>query len=214
MWYSLVAFQLDTMISVIIDNERQQFMGEFVMAKVLVPLAPGCEELEAVTLIDILRRGGIEVVTAGFYDDPVKASRGVTLVADALLDSAMQDITFDMVLIPGGMDGTTALLEYDPFLAYLRKMHEEGRYIGAICAAPMILGKAGLLAGRVFTAYPGVLDEAAFPDSRYTGDAVEIDGKVLTSRGPGTAMDFALVLVGILAGEAVREQVQQELVRS
>jgi len=184
------------------------------MAKVLVPLAPGCEELEAVTLIDILRRGGVEVVTAGLDENPVKASRGVVLMADTTLERAMRDRTFDMVVIPGGMGGATALLECEPFVAYIKKMYDQGRYIGAICAAPMILGKAGLLAGRVFTAYPGVLDAAAFPGSRYTGDVVETDGTVLTSRGPGTAMDFALVLVGVLAGDAVRDRVRKELVRS
>lgn len=183
------------------------------MAKVLVPLAPGCEELESVTLIDILCRGGIEVVTAGLDNNPVKASRGVVLVADTTLDSAMKNTDFDMVVIPGGMGGSTALMEHEPFVSYIKKMYEEGRYVGAICAAPMILGKAGLLAGRSFTAYPGVLDAASFPDSRYTGAVVEADGKVLTSRGPGTAMDFALALVGILAGEEVREQVEKELVR-
>ena len=162
------------------------------MVKVLVPLAPGCEELESVTLIDILRRGGIEVVTASLDENPVKASRGVVLVADTTLDSAMKDTSFDMVVIPGGMGGSTALMEYEPFIAYVRQMYEAGRYVGAICAAPMILGKAGLLSGRTFTAYPGVLDAAAFPESRYTGNVVETDGKVLTSRWSRHSDGFCL----------------------
>ena len=184
------------------------------MKKVLVPLAQGCEEMESVIIVDILRRGGIEVVTAGLDEQPVKASRGVVLVADTVLETAMADPSFDMVVIPGGMGGATALLEHDRFVAYVKQMHDSGGYVGAICAAPMILGKAGLLAGRTFTAYPGVLDDAAFKDSRNTGDAVEIDGRIVTSRGPGTALDFALTLIGVLVGDERRGRVEKELVRS
>jgi len=185
-----------------------------VMKKVLIPLAPGCEELESVTLIDILRRGGIAVVTASLDGNPVKASRGVVLVADTTLDTAMKQDGFDMVVVPGGMGGSTALAEHDAFVAYLRTMYEAGKYVGAICAAPMVLGKAGLLNGHAFTAYPGVLNEAEFEGSRYMGTAVEVDDRLLTSRGPGTALDFALALVGILAGADVRDRVEKELVRS
>jgi protein deglycase len=184
------------------------------MTKVLVPLAPGCEELESVTLIDILRRGGLTVVTASLDGKPVKASRGVVLVADTTLETAMTDAGFDMVVVPGGMGGSTALAKHAGFVAYVRDMYEAGKYVGAICAAPIILGKAGLLDGHAFTAYPGVLQDTDFPGSRYTGAAVEVDGRVLTSRGPGTALDFSLILVGILAGADVRDRVEKELVRS
>jgi len=184
------------------------------MKKVLVPLAPGCEELEAITLIDILRRGGVRVVTASLDEKPVKASRSVVLVADTVLDKAMADTDFDMVAIPGGMGGATTLMEHAKFVAYIRQIYDSGHYVAAICAAPTVLGKAGLLAGRSFTAYPGVVDASMFPGSNNTGNAVELDGCVLTSRGPGTAMDFALALIGILAGAEVRNRVEKELVRS
>ncbi len=183
------------------------------MKQVLIPLAPGCEEMEAVTLIDILRRGEIDVVTAGLTDAPLTASRGVVLVADTTLDNAMAEDRCDMVLIPGGMGGATALAEHKQFLAYLKQVHESGRHVGAICAAPMILGKAGLLDNRTFTAYPGVVDAAQFSNATNTGNAVEMDGRIFTSRGPGTALDFALAVLEALAGEDTRNTVEEQLTR-
>lgn len=184
------------------------------MKTALMPLAPGCEELEAVTLIDILRRGGVNVVTASLTEAPVKASRGVVLTADALLASAMQTGAYDMVVIPGGMGGTNALLACDAFLAFLKDAAAANVIIAAICAAPLVLGKAGLLDGRRFTAYPGVAHADDYPGAVYTGAAVEMDGAVLTSRGPGTAVDFALQLVETLVDAATRHRVEKELVRA
>ena len=180
------------------------------MAKVLVPLADGCEELEAVTIIDLLRRAGIEVVAAGLKPGVVKASRGVQLVPDATLDAALQD-RYDMVVLPGGMPGASHLKDDARILALLKKMAAEGRYTAAICAAPMVLAEAGLLQGRQATSYPGFLDGVA--DVSVSTSAVVQDGTVLTSRGPGTAMDFALALVEVLAGGDTRRQVETALVR-
>ena len=182
------------------------------MARVLVPLAAGCEELEAVTIIDLLRRAGIEVVTAGLQPGIVKASRGTQLVPDATLDSVLRE-DFDMVVLPGGMPGAQHLKEDSRILALLKRMAEQGRYTAAICAAPMVLAEAGLLAGRRATSYPGFLDKMAVPGMAYLKDAVVADGKVLTSRGPGTAMDFALMLVEVLSGKAKRDEVEAGLVR-
>ncbi len=184
------------------------------MKQVLIPLAPGCEELEAVTLIDILRRGDVRVVTASMDEQLVVASRGVTLAADTTLDKAMAEDGCDMVVIPGGLCGATTLTEHGKFVAYLKEVHDSGRYVAAICAAPMALGRAGLLDGRKFTAYPGLLDASQYPGATYTGTAVESDGRVLTSRGPGTALDFALALLETLVDAETRVQVEQALVRS
>ncbi|MHB1216528.1 MAG: DJ-1 family glyoxalase III [Thiobacillus sp.] len=181
------------------------------MAKVLVPLAQGCEELEAVTIIDLLRRAGIEVTTAGLTPGIIKASRGVQLVPDVTLDIALQD-AYDMVVLPGGMPGA-ANLKADPrILRLLKDMAEAGKYTAAICAAPMALAEAGVLNGRQATSYPGFLDD--LPGVVVSTAAVVQDGKVLTSRGPGTAMDFALALVEILTGVDKRRQVEAALVRS
>ena len=182
------------------------------MTRVLVPLAPGCEEMEAVTIIDVLRRGGIEVVTASLDAHPVRASRGVVLVADAVLADVIPS-EFDMVIIPGGMGGTEALIARQDFLDFLQRMNRAGRLIGAICAAPLFFGWLDLLDGIKFTAYPGVIDAETVPSASYTGNAVESDNLVLTSRGPGTALDFALAVLERLAGRDVRITVEKQLVR-
>ena len=182
------------------------------MASVLVPLAEGFEELEAVTIIDLLRRAGIEVVTAGLQEGPVKASRGTVVVPDTTLE-AVKDRDFDMIVLPGGLPGADHLNE-DPRLRDMLRRHAgSDRYVAAICAAPKVLATAGLLDGRKATSYPGVLDVSPAPGMTYTGAAVEADGKVITSRGPGTAMDFALSLIEALAGKAKRDEVEAGLVR-
>jgi 4-methyl-5(b-hydroxyethyl)-thiazole monophosphate biosynthesis len=183
------------------------------MAKVLVPLAAGCEELEAVTIIDLLRRAGVEVVTAGLQPGIVIASRGTQLVPDTVLDSVLRD-EFDMVVLPGGMPGAQHLKEDDRVQTLLKRLAGEGKYMAAICAAPMALAEAGLLSGHKATAYPGVLEELGLPDVVLQSAPVVKDGKVITSRGPGTAMDFALELVETLAGRGKRLAVEAGLARS
>ncbi|MGE0080578.1 MAG: DJ-1 family glyoxalase III [Thiohalomonadaceae bacterium] len=182
------------------------------MASVLVPLAPGCEELEAVTIIDLLRRAGIEVVSAGLEAGPVQASRGVVLVPDTTLDEALRR-DFDMVVLPGGGPGSDRLNEDPRVLGLLKRMADAGKYTAAICAAPKVLATAGLLEGRRATSYPGILDRIAPPGVTLVEDSVVRDGKVVTSRGPGTAMDFALTLIEILEGREKREEVERGLVR-
>lgn len=181
------------------------------MAKVLVPLAQGCEELEAVTIIDILRRAGIDVVSAGLTAGPVRASRGTVLLPDATLDEVQQQ-SFDLVVLPGGMPGSEHLRDDARVVALLQRTAAAGKRVAAICAAPMALHAAGLLEGKRATSYPGVLDQLQ-GSHRYSQDAVVVDGQVTTSRGPGTAMDFALALVEQLAGRARREQVEAGLER-
>jgi len=183
------------------------------MARVLIPLAPGCEELEAVTIVDLLRRAGVEVVTVGLQPGPVKASRGVTLVPDANLDD-VQDQDFDMIVLPGGQPGADHLDEDPRIHAVLQRLSAAGRYTAAICAAPKVLAHLGLLDGKAATSYPGYLDRMDLPQVRVLEQAVVTDGKVITSRGPGTAMDFALELIERLSGKATREQVEAGLVRA
>ena len=180
------------------------------MAKVLVPLADGCEEIEAVTLIDLLRRADIEVVTAGLKPGTVKASRGVQLVPDVTLDEALRN-DYDMVVLPGGMPGAANLKADARIIELLKKTAAAGHYTAAICAAPMVLAEAGLLEGKQATSYPGFLD--GLSGVSLSTSAVVQDGKVLTSRGPGTAMDFALALVETLAGPEKRQQVESALLR-
>lgn len=182
------------------------------MSTVLIPLAHGCEELEAVTLIDLLRRAQIEVVTASLTTDlAVTASRGVTLLADTTLDAVLAD-DFAMIVLPGGQPGTDNL-NADPRIHHLlNSLAADNKWLTAICAAPQVLATAGLLDGFQATAYPGVLTDK-WPKIKPLDAAVVIDGRRVTSRGPGTAMDFALTLIELLAGSARREQVAADLVR-
>jgi len=182
------------------------------MARVLVPLAPGCEELEAVTIIDLLRRGGIEVISAGLKPGIIKASRGTQLLPDITLDEALVE-DYDMVVLPGGMPGAQHLREDARIIALIQKMAAAGRYTAAICAAPTVLAAAGVLSGKTATGYPGFLEKMHLTDVTLSTDAVVRDGKVITSRGPGTAMDFALDLVEILVGMETRREVEAGLVR-
>ena len=180
------------------------------MPKVLIPLAQGCEELEAVTLMDILRRAGIEVTSAGLDAQPVRASRGTVLIPDATLDAVLKH-DYDMVVLPGGLPGTTHLRNDTRIINLVKRMAQQGKYVAAICAAPSVLAEAGLLDGKCATCYPTCLDE--FPRVNLQTAAVVEDGKLITSRGPGTAMDFALTLVERLVGQAKRQEVEAGLVR-
>ena len=182
------------------------------MARVLVPLAQGCEELEAVTIVDLLRRAGIDVVTAGLDTQPVRASRGTVLIPDTSLDAALVN-EYDMIVLPGGLPGADHLRDDPRIIELVSRMHAENRYTAAICAAPRVLARAGLLDNRRATSYPGGIDVADIPGIDYLEDAVVVDGKVVTSRGPGTAMDFALELIELLVGKAKREEVEAPLQR-
>ena len=183
------------------------------MANVLVPLAQGCEELEAVTVVDLLRRAAIEVVTAGLDEQPVRASRGLVLLPDMTLDRALQQ-EYDMIVLPGGLPGADNLGNDERIIERLRSMSAAGKYTAAICAAPRVLARAGLLDGKRATSYPGALETDTIPGLDYRDTAVVMDGTVITSRGPGTAMDFALSLIELLAGKQKRDEVEAGLQRA
>ena len=182
------------------------------MARALIPLAQGCEDLEAVTLIDLLRRAGIEVVVAGLGEGPVTASRGTVLVPDTTL-GAVADESFDLIVLPGGLPGADHLAADLRLRGMLQRQEAARGLAAAICAAPRALAEAGLLAGKTATCYPGSLDADAYPGLTLVDAPVVADGFVITSRGPGTAMDFALALIERLAGPARREEVESKLLR-
>ncbi len=177
---------------------------------VLVPLAEGFEELEAITIIDLLRRAEIEVVVAGLQDGPIRASRNTVHLADMNLDQALQR-SYDMVVLPGGLPGADHLNADSRIRTLIQQMAAEDRYTAAICAAPKVLADAGVLEGKEATSYPGFLKQTNAIEVE--GADVVTDGKVVTSRGPGTAMDFALELIALLSGEEKRQQVENPLVR-
>jgi 4-methyl-5(b-hydroxyethyl)-thiazole monophosphate biosynthesis len=160
-----------------------------------------------------LRRAGVEVVTVGLDAEPVVASRGVILLPDTTL-AAVMDHSFDMIVLPGGLPGADHLNADPRIHQLLTQLTASGGYTAAICAAPKVLAQAGLLDGRRATAYPGLLEKLQRPQIKSTGAAVVQDGRVITSRGPGTAMDFALTLIELLQGPQTRAEVEAGLVRS
>src|SRR3970282_712118 len=180
------------------------------MKTVLVPLAQGSEELEAVTVLNILRRAGIEAVSASLDGQPIRGARGTMLIPDTSLDEALKR-SFDMVVVPGGQPGSSKLNADARIIKLVQRMATEDRYVCAICAAPSVLAAAGLLDGKRATSFPG--SPGGVPQVPRQPQSVVEDGKLITSRGPGTAMDFALTLVERLAGKTKRDEVEAGLVR-
>lgn len=182
------------------------------MPRVLVPLAQGCEELEAITIIDLMRRAGIEVVTASLDREPVTCSRGAKLIADTDMDTALES-DYDMVVLPGGLPGADNLDRDNRIRELLVRMADSEKFTAAICAAPKVLANAGLLDNKQATSFPGVLDNMKVEGMTYSESPVVRDGHVVTSRGPGTAMDFSLELIELLTSRDQRVQVEKALQR-
>ena len=178
--------------------------------KVLVPVADGTEELEAVSVIDILRRAGAHVTVASVGELRITASRGLKIEADALIRDCL-DVDWDLVVVPGGLPGSEHLRDSGELEAILKKQAASDRPYAAICAAPVVvLQHHGLLAGRRATAYPGFSDR--LEDASAAEQRVVVDGQVATSRGAGTALEFALTLVDMLFGPAKADEVAASVV--
>jgi 4-methyl-5(b-hydroxyethyl)-thiazole monophosphate biosynthesis len=183
---------------------------------VLIPLAQGCEELEAVTIIDLLRRADMKVVTASLDDNAVICSRGVTIIADVLLDSVLDEVSageFDMMVLPGGLPGADNLNADPRIHQIITQLSLDGKFLGAICAAPKVFVSNGVLQGKQATAYPNSLDALNTDKITLVNKPIVIDGNIITSQGPGTAMDFALQLIEIMLGKGARQAVEQPLQR-
>jgi len=182
------------------------------MAQVLVPLADGFEELEAVTLTDLLTRAGVHVITAGLHPGAIQASRGLSVNPTTTLDQVLNQ-DFDLIVLPGGLPGADNL-NASPELHQLILCHvQQNKPIAAICAAPRVLADAGLLKQRNVTSFPGALSGFGDDDFANTGSALESDGNIITSRGPGTAMVLALHLIELLCGKDQRDQVAAQMVQ-
>jgi protein deglycase len=168
------------------------------MARAGVLLAPGFEEIEAVTIIDVLRRAEIATTIVGVSSQSVQGAHGITLQADALLEQTANE-AWDLIVLPGGMPGARNLRDSAAVQALLRAQLAAKRRLAAICAAPIALSAAGALAGRRATSYPAF--RAELQCAEYVEDQVVVDGPIITSRGPATALRFALRLVGELCGQ-------------
>lgn len=179
------------------------------MPKVLLPLAEGFEEIEALAIVDVLRRAKIEVVVAGLQPGAVVSVRKISVVPDTTIDTVRSD-DYDMIVLPGGQPGTDNLNADPRIHRLLAEFQASGKLIGAICAAPAILAAAGLLSGKHATSYPSSiskLDGAVYEDR-----AVVIDGNIITSQGPGTAISFALAIVSRLVNPQTAEEVSKAMI--
>jgi len=178
-----------------------------VAKNVLVAIADGTEELEAVTIIDVLRRAGAEVTVASAGEMNVLCSRGVRLTADVLI-SDCTDNQYDLIVLPGGLPGAEYLRDCVQLIEMLKRQRDSGRLYAAICASPAVaLQPHGLLDGRGATCYPA--PNLDLPGRR--DDNVVIDGNCITSQGPGTALEFSLKLVVLLFGQAKRNEVTKAM---
>jgi protein deglycase len=169
------------------------------MSKVLVPLAPGFEEIEAITVIDILRRAGVEVVVAGTQSGPIEASRKTKHLPDCTLDDVRAE-DFDMIVLPGGQPGAINLRNDARIKQIIDTLQAKNRRIAAICAAPTVLAAYGILKDRAATSHPSVRAEVAASAREISDQRVVVDGPVVTSQAAGTAMEFAFAIVEILCG--------------
>lgn len=161
--------------------------------KTLIPIANGSEEMEAVILIDTLRRAQFDVTVASLTAGVVEASRGVKLVGDVIWDE-INPADFDILLLPGGFGGTEAFMQHAGVQQAIKDFNAAGKWFGSICAAALALNEAGVLEGKRFTCYPGV--EAKLPpEIQPVDEAVVVDGHLITSQGPGTAFEFALKVI-------------------
>lgn len=176
--------------------------------KVLMPLAEGFEEIEALTVVDILRRAEIDVVMAGQKEGLVEGAHKIVVQPDASLDK-IDFKDFDGIILPGGYPGYVNLGKDERILNLVREMDRAGKYVTAICCAPYVLMKAGVLQGRKATVSPSGKKEVSAA-AKYCEDRVVVDGNLITSQSPGTAMEFALRLVEVLAGEDAAKKVKAQ----
>ena len=177
---------------------------------VYVHLAEGFEEIEALACVDIMRRAGIETRTVSITGQKlVKSVRGILIAADVLYEEADYK-SCHMIILPGGMPGAKNLGEHKGLLNNIREFAQNNKWIAAICAAPMILGHEGLLEGRKATIFPGM--EEHLVGAEAVPGRVVVDENLITSKGPGTAMEFALAIVGVIKGQETAEKLKKDLV--
>ncbi|MFV0390693.1 MAG: DJ-1 family glyoxalase III [Paludibacteraceae bacterium] len=179
------------------------------MKNVFIFLADGFEEIEAIAPIDILRRAEIDVTTVSISaDKTVEGAHGVKILADKIF-SEVDCSTSDLLLLPGGGVGTQNLSQHTGLHALLQKQHEEGKLVAAICAAPSVLGKLGILEGKEAICYPGFEDKLT--GATLSGNTVVKDGNIITGKGPGVAVPFALKIVEALKGKLIADEVAEAL---
>ncbi|MDP1853302.1 MAG: DJ-1/PfpI family protein [Candidatus Omnitrophota bacterium] len=178
--------------------------------KALIILADGFEEIEAITAIDILRRAQIEVIVAGLSNRETRGSHGIKVSTDILLDELKEETS--ALILPGGSPGAENLAKSPKVASLINKMFKSGKIIGAICAAPaLVLEPAGVLKGKKATCFPG-MEKLFSREIKFTQEEVVRDGNIITSRGPGTALAFALKIVEVLLDKDTAQTLKEKLV--
>ena len=175
---------------------------------VIVPLADGFEEIEAVTIIDVLRRAGISVTSVFLRVNPVIGSHEIPVTADKNI-SGVSAADYDSIVLPGGMPGSKNLKEDERVIALIRELNSRERIVAALCAAPIALGHAGVLKGKRATCFPGF--EGQMTGSIPVSEPVVRDGRIITGKGPGCAIPFALALVEAFAGREKAENLRDAM---
>ncbi len=166
------------------------------MKNVAVVFANGLEEIEGITIVDIMRRAGVLCQIVGLNNDTVTGAHGISIKTDAILEDLNGNGHLDAIILPGGMPGSSNLKDNRKLIELLKKVDNAGGIVAAICAAPIALHEAGLLHGKNYTCYPGF--EKEIEGGCFTGKRVEIDGNIITGNGPGSAMDFSYSLLDAL----------------
>ncbi len=169
--------------------------------KIIVPLAPGFEEIEAISIIDVLRRANLDVRSAALSDIMVTGSHGIAVKADTLLHTC-NPVDYNCIALPGGMPGSENLKHNDDVLKFIKHIYSKGGFVAAVCAAPIVLGASEILYGKKATCFPGF--EHELTGATVVDETVVVDGTIITAKGPGCAIPFALTLVGLIAGKEVQ----------
>ncbi|WNZ29133.1 MAG: DJ-1/PfpI family protein [Candidatus Bathyarchaeota archaeon] len=180
------------------------------MIKALVFLATGFEEIEAVTIVDILRRGNIAVTTAGITPNPIEGAHKLKIIPDKYVEEIFAQ-EFDAIICPGGAPGYKNLRIDSRVIHIIKNAYNQNKLVAAICAAPAVLSDAGILENKKCTIYPGMENELIKGKGKPKPDNVVVDGRIVTSKGPATALEFALKLVEMLSGKHVADSVAKQV---
>ena len=178
--------------------------------KIAVHLAEGFEEIEAISIIDVLRRAGLEVITVSVGDDlKVTGSHKIQVVADQLFDDVNYDLA-DMIVLPGGMPGAKNLNNHVGLKKQIECFNNKGKFLGAICAAPLVFGELGILKNKKATCYPGF--ENYLHGAEIKGNSIEVDGNIITGKGAGVAVQFSIKIVEMLSGAETAKQLAEKMI--
>ncbi len=176
--------------------------------KILVALADGLEEIEAITCIDVLRRAELDVTTAGLGSKTIEGAHNIKFEADEIIED-INSMDYGGIILPGGLPGATNLRDNQDVIKIIKKLNYKGKLVSAICAAPIVLEKAGVIKNKKATSYPGFDEQMG--SCNYSEERVVRDNNIITGRGPGVALEFALKIVSYLKGENKEEELKEAM---